>query len=50
MKPKTLAAAFAIGFFGVAFARNGTLTKLSRQGGTFVTTGVGGFSKLSRRI
>lgn len=50
MKPKSLATALAVGFFAVAFARNGTLTRLARQGGQFVTTGTGGFSKISRRI
>lgn len=50
MKAKSLAAALAVGFFGVAFARNGTLTKLVRQGGVFATTGTSGFAKISRRI
>lgn len=50
MKPKNLAAALAVGFFGVAFLRNGTAQKLVRQAGTFASTGTGGFAKLSRRI
>jgi len=50
VKVKNLAAAVAGGFFVVAFARNGTLTKLVKQLGGVATTGTGGFAKVSRRI
>lgn len=50
MKAKNLAVALTIGFFGVAFARNGTLNKLANSATSFARTGVGGFSKVSRKI
>lgn len=50
MKPKTLFAVAAGGFFLVAFARNGTLAKGTKQLARFGETVVGGYSKTSRRI
>jgi hypothetical protein len=50
MKPKSLATAFAIGFFAVAFLRNGTAVKGVRQLGGVANTFTGGTAKISRRI
>lgn len=50
MKPKTFLAVAAGGFFLVAFARNGTLQKFTRQVGKTADVVVGGYSKTSRRI
>jgi hypothetical protein len=50
VKPKTVFAVAAGGFFLVAFARNGTLVKGTKQLSGFANTLVGGYSKTSRRI
>jgi hypothetical protein len=50
VKPKTLLAVAAGGFFLVAFARDGTLGKGVKQLGGFANTVVGGYSKTARRI
>jgi hypothetical protein len=50
VKPKTLLTAFAVGFFGVAFLRNGTAGKASKQFGALLNTGVNGTAKITRRI
>ncbi len=50
MKPKNLAAAFAFGFFAVAFLRNGTATKAVKQAGNLAGTFTTGTAKISRRI
>lgn len=50
MKAKNVLAAAAFGFFLVAFARNGTLNKATKQVAGLSEVLVGGSSKLSRRI
>ena len=50
MKPKTLFAVAAGGFFLVAFARDGTLKKGVKQIGGLANTLAGGYSKTARRI
>lgn len=50
MKPKNLLTAFGIGFFAVAFLRNGTAVKGVRQLGGLANTFTGGTAKISRRI
>lgn len=50
MKPKTLFAVAAGGFFLVAFARDGTLVKGVKQLGGLANTVTSGYAKTSRRI
>lgn len=50
MKLKTLAVFAAGGFFLVAFARDGTLVKGTKQVAGLANTVVGGYSKTARRI
>lgn len=50
MKPKNVAAAFAFGFFAVAFLRNGTAVKGVKQLGGLANTFTGGTAKISKRI
>lgn len=50
MKPKTFLAVAAGGFFLVAFARDGTLQKGTKQLTGLAQTVVGGYSKTARRL
>ena len=50
MKPKTLFAVAAGGFFLVAFARDGTLGKGVKQIGNLASTLTGGYAKTTRKI